>query len=81
MNNENTKHNGWTNYATWRVNLEIFDGYDNDDNELVTADELKDHAETLIEDESNGGMALDYALAFVAEVNWQEIAESINDVD
>ena len=23
-----TKYNGWTNYATWRVNLEIFDGMD-----------------------------------------------------
>ena len=22
------KYNGWTNYATWRVNLEIFDGMD-----------------------------------------------------
>jgi hypothetical protein len=22
------KYNGWTNYATWRVNLEIFDGID-----------------------------------------------------
>ena len=22
------RHNGWTNYATWRVNLEIIDGYD-----------------------------------------------------
>ena len=21
-------YNGWTNYATWRVNLEIFDGMD-----------------------------------------------------
>jgi hypothetical protein len=21
-----TKYNGWTNYATWRVNLEMFDG-------------------------------------------------------
>ena len=20
------EHNGWTNYATWRVNLEIIDG-------------------------------------------------------
>ena len=45
---ENTKHNGWTNYATWRINLEIFDGYDNEDHEPVTADELKYHAETLI---------------------------------
>jgi hypothetical protein len=23
-----SKYNGWTNYATWRVNLEIFDGID-----------------------------------------------------
>jgi hypothetical protein len=23
-----TKYNGWTNYATWRVNLEMFDGFD-----------------------------------------------------
>ena len=22
------KYNGWTNYATWRVNLEILDGYE-----------------------------------------------------
>ena len=20
------KHNGWTNYATWRINLEVIDG-------------------------------------------------------
>jgi hypothetical protein len=25
------KHNGWTNYATWRVNLEIFDGQQMED--------------------------------------------------
>jgi len=25
MTNAN-EYNGWTNYATWRVNLEIFDG-------------------------------------------------------
>jgi len=23
-----TTYNGWTNYATWRVNLEVFDGFD-----------------------------------------------------
>jgi len=22
------KYNGWTNYETWRVNLEIFDNFD-----------------------------------------------------
>lgn len=27
-----TTYNGWTNYATWRVNLEIFDGFDYTEN-------------------------------------------------
>ena len=26
INDNDTRHNGWTNYATWRVNLETFDG-------------------------------------------------------
>jgi len=26
-----TKYNGWTNYATWRVNLEVFDGLELED--------------------------------------------------
>lgn len=25
---ENKTYNGWTNYATWRVNLELLDGYE-----------------------------------------------------
>ena len=28
MNDNYEKYNGWTNYATWRVNLEFFDGDD-----------------------------------------------------
>jgi hypothetical protein len=79
MKTQNETHNGWSNYATWRINLEIFDGYDNEDFDPVTAEELKYHAETLIELESDGGMALDYALAFVANVNWHEIAAHINE--
>lgn len=80
MSNENTKYNGWTNYATWRVNLEIFDRYDIDDHEPVTACALKDRAEMLIENEGTGsGFALDYAMAFLQDVNWHEIADSLND--
>jgi len=79
INTQNTTHNGWTNYATWRINLEIFDGYNNEDCEPVTVEELREHAENLIEHESNGGLALDYALAFIANVNWPEIADSINE--
>lgn len=90
MNKET--YNGWTNYATWRVNLEMFDGISwvRDD---VCGDTVSDFAEQLqgdVEtriDESNtehqdrayNNIAQDYAHAFIADVNWYEIAKNIND--
>ena len=72
-------HNGWTNYATWRVNLEMFDSlYSYTDGEKVTAESCKDYAEDVLS-ENGKGLALDYALAFIASVNWQEIAEALNE--
>lgn len=81
-------YNGWTNYATWRINLEIFDGISLDDfgeiedkvdPELVCAytlgEALKERAEYYIELSSDKGLARDYALAFLSDVNWHEIAE------
>jgi hypothetical protein len=76
-------YNGWTNYATWRVNLEVFDGVawlDQFDEGLSVYDAsilLKDHAEELIHEMSAEGLARDYALAFLSDVNWYEIAESM----
>jgi hypothetical protein len=72
-------YNGWTNYATWRVNLEIFDGQDPEGFDLTQdaydlGRELKDYAEELIDATSNEGLARDYALAFLSDVNWREIA-------
>ena len=73
------KHNGWTNYATWRVNLEIFDGLCSDmDDEKATAEGCKDYAEAVVS-ESGEGYALDYAMAFLANVNWHEIADHLNE--
>ena len=73
------KYNGWTNYATWRVNLEIFDGlYSDADGEKVTAESCKDYAEDVLS-ENGEGLALDYARAFIAGVNWQEIAKALNE--
>jgi hypothetical protein len=73
-------YNGWTNYATWRVNLEMFDGMtvlDFGDGQH-TAEELSDclkyTAESYIE-ETSSGVARDYALAFISDVDWHEIAE------
>ena len=79
MSNEITKHNGWTNYETWRVNLEMFDGLDQDGWNDSSADDCKDYAENIIDNGSNEGFALDYAMAFLQDVNWQEIADSLND--
>ena len=71
----NNTYNGWTNYATWRVNLEIFDGMQPEDYEWLRKwSACKDYAEQIIEDTSSEGLARDYALAFLNEVNWFEIA-------
>jgi dTDP-4-dehydrorhamnose reductase len=77
-----SKYNGWTNYATWRVNLEMFDSVTvlefcgrpaTDVGEL--ADEIKSFAEEIIDQGSQEGYARSYAFAFLSEVNWYEIAE------
>jgi hypothetical protein len=75
------KYNGWTNYATWRVNLELFDGWDEDQLDSLTmgdtynlSQQLKDYVIDLIEC-SGSGLAVDYALAFLNDVNWYEIAQ------
>ena len=78
MNNNNETHNGWTNYETWRVNLEIFADLDAEDWEDVTGEWCKDYAEELVSCEQEESYALDYALAFLGPVNWYEIAEAIN---
>lgn len=74
------KYNGWTNYATWRVNLEIFDGYCTELNEEATANDCEAFAGEVIDASTSGseGLALDYARAFLNQVNWQEIADNIN---
>jgi hypothetical protein len=78
MTNEN--YNGWTNYATWRVNLEVFDGLDPRDLMIDTKDAyelgqyFKEYANDLLEIDGEG-LALDYARAFISDVNWQEIAK------
>lgn len=79
MTTQDQKHNGWTNYATWRVNLEMFDGYD-PDGEPVSADMLQEMAENIIfGDTVENTLATSYAMAFIADVNWHEIAQHINE--
>ncbi len=83
-----TRHNGWTNYATWRVNLELFDGIDLEyfTDEIGSGDtyalskRLQEFADNVISAEgTTEGVAVDYARAFLADVNWYEIAKHLVD--
>ena len=74
---KDTTYNGWTNYATWRVNLELFDGSD----QFWSADSARDFVEEIIIDSTPEGVARDYALAFISDVNWHEIAEHYEEFD
>lgn len=79
---KDTTYNGWSNYATWRVNLELFDDYNVWDKHLMgdayeLSHHLRDTAEVYIEDTSTEGLARDYALAFLSDVNWYEIAQHL----
>lgn len=75
-----TTYNGWTNYATWRVNLEIFDNMDGEGFDLGQeaydlGHDLKSYVEEFIEQSSESGLARDYAMAFLSDVNWYELAK------
>jgi hypothetical protein len=87
-----SSYNGWTNYETWRVNLEMFDGVTASDlgvtldEDVDVSDQLRDLADILeteaaaiIESQTADGLARSLALDFLHRVNWVEIAEHIVD--
>ena len=45
----------------------------------MTHEGARDYVEGVIEDTSTPGLARDYALAFLSDVNWGEIAYNLND--
>ena len=74
------KHNGWSNYATWRVNLEIIDGLEIETK--MSAEDMKEFIEDVVFNNYNGTgnrLMYDYASAFISEVNFYELAENINE--
>ena len=77
----NKEYNGWTNYATWRINLEIIDGIEIDT--IICAEYIKELVEDVVFSQyelGNGSYLVeDYARAFVSEVNFYEIAQRINE--
>ena len=71
-------YNGWTTYATWKINLEIFDGgyeffkdYD--------AECLRDYVVESLELNCDNDLTLSYAMDFIDDVNFYEIADHIKE--
>ena len=76
-------YNGWTNYATWRINLEILGDIQwvEEEIEVLNEEMLEDYVENAVF-ENNGisghlGLMEDYARAFLNDVNYREILEHI----
>lgn len=77
----NNRCNGWTNYETWKVKLELIgeSRYCEVHNQSVEefASELQSYCEDVVLCETKEGFAHDCAMNFLRQVNWQEIAENI----
>ena len=75
------KHNGYTNNATWRVNMEILG--DIMFEEKVSVDGLKEIVEDCVFRNPNTCdtpyLVEDYVRAFISQVNFYEIAKLINE--
>jgi len=78
---ENKKHNGYHNYETWRVMLEILGDIEWDDDEEVTANILEEIVSDVVFSNSveKDCLAADYARSFLSNVNYYELAETINE--
>ena len=78
-------YNGWTNYATWRVMLEVFDGMGPED--IANAEHAREFVDMAIEhamDPRNGGVGTvvdGWLQAWLSDVNWDEIAEAVRGED
>ena len=84
-----TQYNGWANYETWRINLEMLDGMTPEDFGVdvrrLDLDEVLEQVTRLSEsmaayvyemvEQDAKGFALDLALSFLHEVDWYGIAE------
>ncbi len=82
---ERKTYNGWHNYATWRIALEWFDGfnpYQHETDVYELSQLLRNYVEeTLEQTTTQSHIVLDYALAFTSEVNWYEIAQYLIEIE
>jgi hypothetical protein len=77
------EYNGWSNYETWKVNLEIFDGstYTGFSTSIDLANHMKEVVEEIISSQVKQfsanvtNFAEIFANAFIQKVNFDEIAK------
>lgn len=79
-----SKYNGWANYATWRVHLEMFDGMNCEDVGCYPDDTLSDimdlcrnFADDFIDSTTDNETARGWMRAFLSDVDWREIAQAL----
>ena len=84
-----TEYNGWTNWETWKVNLELLDGLDSSDLSIehYTQDEYYEAGEVIREfveevichEYEAGGFVTGIVSGFLSDVNWSELAKMFID--
>jgi len=74
---EKKKYNGWTNYETWKVNLEMGIS-DNEHMANWDAEAIEEWAYEYVNEESTG-IANDLARSVLREVNWEEISQHLRE--
>jgi hypothetical protein len=76
--NDPKKYNGWANHPTYQVGLDLFDELPLGlDKERVAPEECREYAESVVRDGADG-FALEYALSFLDQVDWRQIADHVN---
>lgn len=84
-------YNGWTNYETWRIQLEVIDGmtledfgfdlHNVDTDEVADTERLAEYVEQYVDEivlsTVPNGLARDLAESFLGRVDWFEIAEHL----
>ena len=73
-----TQYNGWNNYATWRIWNDMLVNID------FTERVVEEYLEEIVNDivftnKTVGGYIEDYANLFIAEVDFEELMDAIND--
>jgi hypothetical protein len=79
---EKETYNGWTNYETWKVNLELLDGLTANYlfGKNCEPDEIQNYVEDILEEECQpSSFSSSCVRSFLSKVNWHEIAEHLNE--